>query len=163
MLGMGDALAMALQDKRGFKEEEYARLHPGGKLGVRLRRVEQVMHKAEQVPRVRPYDKMPEVIYEMSKKGLGVTTVVNEGDRLAGVISDGDLRRFLQKKGNRALDLTAADAMTNQPVTVGPNELATKALHLMEARKITSLVVTGDRGRVVGLVHIHDLWTTQMF
>jgi arabinose-5-phosphate isomerase len=163
MLAMGDALAMALLEKRGFSEEEYAALHPGGGLGVRLRRVENVMHTGEQIPRVRPEALLPDVIYEMSKKGLGHTAVVGDGDRLAGIISDGDLRRFLQREGNRALALTAADCMTRRPATIARQELATKALNLMEARKITSLLVVDVEGRLEGVVHIHDLWTTQMF
>lgn len=163
MLAMGDALAMALLQKRGFNEEDYAALHPGGGLGVRLRRVENVMHIGDQIPRVRPETLMPDVIYEMSKKGLGHTAVVGDGDRLVGIISDGDLRRFFQREGNRALSLTAADCMTRTPVTIGRKELATRALNLLEARKITSLPVIDAEGRLEGVVHIHDLWTTQMF
>jgi arabinose-5-phosphate isomerase len=152
MLAMGDALAMALLEKRGFDEADYAALHPGGDLGVKLRRVESVMHTP-----------MPDVIYEMSKKGLGHTAVTGESDRLLGIISDGDLRRLFQREGNRALDLKAADAMTRNPVTIGREELATKALNFMETRKITSLLVVDAQGKLEGVVHIHDLWTTQMF
>lgn len=162
MLAMGDALAMALLETKGFTEDDYAALHPGGGLGVRLRRVEHVMHTGDQVPRVSPSSSVPDVIYEMSRKGLGLTTVV-ERDRLAGFISDGDLRRFFQREGNRALNLTAVDCMTRQPVTIGAKELATSALRLMESRKITALPVVDAEGRLVGVVHIHDLWTTQMF
>jgi arabinose-5-phosphate isomerase len=163
MLAMGDALAMALLEQRGFGEEDYAALHPGGGLGVRLKRVENVMHTGAEVPRVKPAAAMPDVIYEMSKKGLGHTAVVDDTERLVGIISDGDLRRFLQKQGNRALALTAADCMTRQPATIGRKELATKALNQMEARKITSLLVVDAEGKLEGVVHIHDLWTTQMF
>jgi arabinose-5-phosphate isomerase len=163
MLAMGDALAMALLEKRGFNEEDYAALHPAGGLGVKLRRVENVMHTGDQVPRVRPQTAIPEVIYEMSKKGLGHTMVVEDGERLLGFISDGDLRRFFQREGNRALSLTAADCMTRSPVTIGRKELATGALSLMEARKITALPVVDAQGRLEGVVHIHDLWKTQMF
>jgi len=163
MLAMGDALAMALLEKRGFKEEDYAALHPAGGLGVKLRRVENVMHTGDQIPRVRAETPMPDVIYEMSKKGLGHTAVVAEGNRLLGVISDGDLRRFLQRAGDRALRSTAGDCMTRSPATIGRNELATKALNLMESRKITSLLVVDAEGCLEGVVHIHDLWTTQMF
>jgi arabinose-5-phosphate isomerase len=163
MLAMGDALAMALLERRGFNEEDYAALHPAGGLGVRLRRVENVMHVGEQVPCVRPTTLLPDVIYEMSKKGLGHTAVLDDSERLLGVISDGDLRRFFQREGNRALSLTAADCMTRSPVTIGRKELATKALNLMETRKITSLLVVDAAGRLEGVVHIHDLWTTQMF
>jgi arabinose-5-phosphate isomerase len=163
MLAMGDALAMALLEKRGFGEEDYAALHPGGGLGVRLRRVENVMHSGEQVPRVLPTTPVPDVIYEMSKKGLGHTTVVEADGRLLGLISDGDLRRFFQREGNRALSMTAADCMTRTPVTIGRKELATRALNFMEARKITALPVVDADGGLVGVVHIHDLWRTQMF
>ena len=163
MLAMGDALAMALLEKRGFKEDDYAALHPGGGLGVKLRRVENVMHSGDQMPCVAPGAAMPEVIYEMSKKGLGVTTVTEAGGRLVGFISDGDLRRFLQKEGNRALSMTAADCMTRKPTSIGRREFATAALHLMESRKITSIPVVHEDGRLEGVVHIHDLWRTEMF
>jgi arabinose-5-phosphate isomerase len=163
MLAMGDALAMALLEKRGFGEDDYAALHPGGGLGIRLRRVENVMHTGDQVPRVRATTAIPDVIYEMSKKGLGHTTVVDENDCLLGLISDGDLRRFFQREGNRALGMTATDCMTRRPVTIGQRELATQALNLMEARKITALPVVDADAGLVGVVHIHDLWRTQMF
>jgi arabinose-5-phosphate isomerase len=163
MLAMGDALAMALLEMRGFKEEDYAALHPGGGLGVRLKRVENVMHTGAQIPRVAPQTSVADVIYEVSKKGLGHVAVVGDGERLLGFISDGDLRRFFQKEGNRALSLTAADCMTRSPVTISRQELATRALNLMESRKITSLPVVDEAGRLEGVVHIHDLWDTQMF
>ena len=163
MLAVGDALAMALLEKRGFDEADYAALHPGGELGFKLRLVESVMHTGDQLPRVGPLTPLPDVIYEMSRKGLGVTAVTGEFNELLGIISDGDLRRFFQREGNRALDLKAADAMTRDPVTIGRKELATKALNLMEARKITSLLVVNADGKLEGVVHIHDLWTTQMF
>ena len=163
MLAVGDALAMAVLERRGFTEEDYATLHPGGGLGVRLRRVEDVMHTGDRAPRVHPGDPIPEVIYEISRKGLGLATVVDDAGRLVGFISDGDLRRFFQREGNRALSLTASDCMTRQPVTIGSRELATRALNLMESRKITGLAVVDADGRLVGVVHLHDLWTTQMF
>jgi arabinose-5-phosphate isomerase len=160
MLALGDALAVALADKRGFKEEDFAHLHPGGKLGKRLARVSQLMHTGEAVPRVAPNTKMPDVIYEMSRKGLGITTVV-ENDRLLGVISDGDLRRLLEKRKD-ILHLTAGECMTENPKTIVANEFAASALNVMEQKKITSLVVIGTSGEVVGLIHLHDLWGTQM-
>jgi arabinose-5-phosphate isomerase len=162
MLAMGDALAMALLEKRGFSEEDYAVLHPGGGLGVRLRRVENVMHTGEQIPRVRPDTSMPDVIYEMSRRGLGLATVVDEEGRLAGFISDGDLRRFFEREGNRALSLLARDCMTRSPATIGRKELATQALNLMESRRITALPVVAPDGTLEGVVHLHDLWRTQM-
>jgi arabinose-5-phosphate isomerase len=163
MLALGDALAMALLEKRGFSEEDYATLHPGGGLGVRLRRVENVMHTGDQIPRVRPETSMSDVIYEMSRKGLGLATVVDERGNLMGFISDGDLRRFIEREGNRALSLRAADCMTRSPVTIGGKELATRALNLMEVRRITALPVVAPDGKLEGVVHVHDLWRTEMF
>jgi arabinose-5-phosphate isomerase len=120
------------------------------------------MHTGEEIPRVRRDAPMPEVIFEMSRKGLGHTAVVDGDGRVVGIISDGDLRRFLQRAGNRALDFTASDCMTLKPVSISRKELATQALNLMEARKITSLLVVDPDGRLEGVVHLHDLWTTQM-
>ncbi len=160
MLALGDALALALADKRGFKEEDFANLHPGGKLGKKLARVSQLMHSGDAVPRVERATKMHDVIYEMSRKGLGITTVVEDG-RLAGVISDGDLRRLLQNRQD-ILSLTAGDCMVTSPKTIAPEEFAMTALHIMEEKKITSLVVTLADGRVEGIIHLHDLWGTQM-
>ena len=111
MLALGDALAVTLSEKRGFKEEDFANLHPGGKLGKRLARVESLMHSGDALPRVTPQTKMPDVIYEMSRKKLGVTAVV-EGEKLVGIVSDGDLRRLLEKRGKDVMDLTAGEAMT---------------------------------------------------
>jgi len=165
MLALGDALAVALSEKRGFKEEDFANLHPGGKLGKRLARVESLMHSGDAVPRVTAQTTMSDVIYEMSRKKLGMTTVV-EGDRLLGVISDGDLRRLLERRGKDALDLTAQDCMTTDPKTIGPQEFAATALARMEEMKITSLVVVdavaSNDHRLRGIVHLHDLWGTEM-
>jgi arabinose-5-phosphate isomerase len=159
-LALGDALALALAEKRGFKEEDFAHLHPGGKLGKKLARVSQLMHSGDAVPRVFPETRMPDVIFEMTRKGMGITTVVN-GDKLAGVISDGDLRRLLQR-GKDIMSLTAGECMTANPKTIAGHELAAGALNIMEERKITSLIVTGDSGEVQGIIHLHDLWGTQM-
>jgi arabinose-5-phosphate isomerase len=161
MLALGDALAMALAEKRGFKEEDFADLHPGGKLGKKLARVGSLMHSGDAVPRVAPGTRMQDVIYEMSRKGLGVTTVV-EGTKLVGVISDGDLRRLLERRGKDILDLTAAECMTRNPKTIHRDEFAVTALSTMEQKKITSLVVVDGNGRLEGIVHLHDLWGTQM-
>src|SRR5690242_6441773 len=160
MLALGDALAMALAEKRGFKEEDFANLHPGGKLGKKLARVRQLMHTGDAIPSVTPQTKMPDVIYEMSRKKLGVTAVVN-GKKLVGVISDGDLRRLLEKRGKDVLDLTAGECMTAKPRTISGDEFAAAALNLMEQKKITSLVVVNGDGRVAGIVHLHDLWGTE--
>jgi arabinose-5-phosphate isomerase len=161
MLALGDALAVALSEKRGFKEEDFANLHPGGKLGKRLARVESLMHSGDALPRVTPRTKMPDVIYEMSRKKLGVTAVV-EGEKLVGIISDGDLRRLLEKRGKDVMDLTAGECMTKNPRTIAAGEFAATALALMEEKKITSLMVADDRGRVKGIVHLHDLWSTEL-
>src|SRR6202166_592471 len=161
MLALGDALAMALAEKRGFKEEDFANLHPGGKLGKRLARVESLMHTGDAVPRVTPRTTMPEVIYEMSRKKLGMTAVV-DGEILLGVISDGDLRRLLELRGKDALDLTAGGCMTRNPRRIKSNEFAATALALMEEKKITSLAVVDGSGRLEGIIHLHDLWGAQM-
>jgi arabinose-5-phosphate isomerase len=161
MLALGDALAVTLSEKRGFKEEDFANLHPGGKLGKRLARVESLMHSGEALPRVGPRTKMPDVIYEMSRKKLGVTAVV-EGEKLVGIISDGDLRRLLEKRGKDVLDLTAGEAMTKNPRTIAAGEFAATALALMEEKKITSLMVIDAAGKLEGIVHLHDLWSTEL-
>jgi len=161
MLALGDALAVTLSERRGFKEEDFANLHPGGKLGKRLARVESLMHAGDALPRVSPQTKMPEVIYEMSRKKLGVTAVV-EGERLVGIISDGDLRRLLEKCGKDVLDLTAGEAMTRNPKTISTGEFAATAIALMEEKKITSLMVVDGGGKLEGIVHLHDLWGTEM-
>jgi arabinose-5-phosphate isomerase len=161
MLALGDAIAVTLSEKRGFKEEDFANLHPGGKLGKRLARVESLMHSGDALPCVDPQTKMPEVIYEMSRKKLGVTAVVDDG-KLVGIISDGDLRRLLEKRGKDVLDLTAAEAMTRGPKTIAPSEFAATALALMEEKKITSLMVVDAEGKLEGIVHLHDLWTTEL-
>jgi arabinose-5-phosphate isomerase len=161
MLALGDALAVALSEKRGFKEEDFANLHPGGKLGKKLARVEALMHTGDAVPKVAGNTRMSDVIYEMSRKKLGMTTVV-EGEKLLGVISDGDLRRLLEKRGKDVLDLTARECMTAQPKTIARHEFAATALAIMEEKKITSLVVVDSDRVLEGVVHLHDLWGTEM-
>jgi arabinose-5-phosphate isomerase len=161
MLALGDALAVALSEKRGFKEEDFANLHPGGKLGKKLARVESLMHTGDDIPKVVANTRMSDVIYEMSRKKLGMTTVV-EGQMLLGVISDGDLRRLLERRGKDVLDLTAAECMTREPKTISANEFAATALALMEEKKITSLVVVDGNRKLEGVVHLHDLWGTEM-
>ena len=161
MLALGDALAVTLSERRGFKEEDFANLHPGGKLGKKLARVKSLMHSGDALPCVAPSTKMPDVIYEMSRKKLGVTAVV-ERKKLVGIVSDGDLRRLLEKRGKDVMDLTAGEAMTRTPKTIGAAEFAATALALMEEKKITSLMVVDSRGKLEGIVHLHDLWTTEL-
>ena len=159
-LALGDALAMTLLVAKGFREEDFANLHPGGKLGKRLMRVEQLMHADDRVPMVSPATSMRDVVEEMTRKGLGMTCVV-EQDRLVGIITDGDLRRHVSAAVN-LLSRTAADVMTRNPVTVDRGMLAVEALHILEQRKLTSLVVVNAARRVEGVLHMHDLWRTQM-
>ncbi|HEV2315832.1 MAG TPA: KpsF/GutQ family sugar-phosphate isomerase [Candidatus Acidoferrales bacterium] len=162
-LAMGDALAIALLDRRGFREEDFAALHPAGKLGTKLRRVDSVMHAGDALPRVGPQTPIPEVIYEISRKKLGMVVVTDSAGKLLGIVTDGDLRRLMERRKKEALDLAAADAMTKNPVTLARTELAASALRLMEERKITSVVVVDAERRVEGVVHLHDLWTLQLF
>jgi arabinose-5-phosphate isomerase len=161
-LAMGDALSMALLERRGFTVEDFAVLHPGGRLGKKLLRVEDVMHTGDAIPRVGPDTPMKDVLFEMTRKRLGLTTVTDGDGTLLGIISDGDLRRQMERHGYSLLDRRAAECMTRDPVLVGRRELATTALDLMEARRITSLLVADARGRVEGVLHLHDLWKTEM-
>src|SRR5580700_232715 len=161
MLALGDALAVALSQKRGFKEEDFANLHPGGKLGKRLTRVSALMHSGDSLPSVTTETSISHVIYEMSRKGLGMTTVVADG-KLVGLISDGDLRRLLERHGKEVFDLTAGQCMTPDPKSIGPDSFAIAALDVMEQKKITSLPVVDAAGRLLGVLHLHDLWGTQM-
>jgi len=161
MLALGDALAIAVSLRKGFRVEDFAELHPGGKLGKRLARVCDLMHSGHAIPVVRPTTQMTDVIYEMSSKKLGVTTVQEHG-RLCGVISDGDLRRLLEREGGAALSRTAGEAMNAQPRTIASSELAATALAILEERKITSLVVVDGAGTVEGVLHLHDLWGVEL-
>lgn len=161
-LAIGDALAMTLLVEKGFREEDFVSLHPGGKLGKRLMRVEQLMHAGKLAPIVGTTTVMRDVIYEMSKKGLGMTCVTDGEGRLVGIITDGDLRRHMSATAS-ILDLTAGDVMTKGPVTIARTMLAVQALNVMEQRKITSIVVVNGDRLVEGVVHLHDLWRTEMF
>jgi len=162
-LALGDALAIALSQRKGFRAEEFARLHPGGKMGKRLARVEDLMHVGDALPVVGVGTVMEAAIVEISKKGLGIAAVVDPEQRLLGVISDGDLRRLLGRYRGSLLDMPVEECMTPSPVTIRPGELATRALDVLETRKITSLMVTDESGRIIGVIHLHDLWGTEMF
>jgi arabinose-5-phosphate isomerase len=161
-MAMGDALAIALLERRGFNKQDFAALHPGGRLGNKLRRVESLMHSGENAPHVLPTAKMPDVIYEMSRKGLGLAAVTDANGKLLGIITDGDLRRVMQKRQENVLALSAADCMTKNPITLSRHELAASALRVMEEKKITSLLITDPAGKLEGVLHIHDLWTLQL-
>jgi len=156
-----DALAIAVSIRKGFKAEDFAELHPGGKLGKRLAKVRDLMHAGDEVPVVSTSTPMSDVIYEMSSKKLGITTVQEKG-LLRGVISDGDLRRLLEREGGAALCRTAGEAMNAHPRTIGAGELAATALAILEERKITSLVVVDAAGTVEGVLHLHDLWGVEL-
>ncbi len=160
-LAMGDALAMTVLVDKGFKPEDFATLHPAGKLGKRLMRVEQLMASGDALPVVQLHTAMKDVIYEMSRKKLGMTSVLEKDGRLAGIITDGDLRRKMGVNAN-LLELTAKDVMTADPIAIPQSTLAVEALAMMEQRKITSIVVIDGDRRVEGVVHLHDLWRTGM-
>jgi arabinose-5-phosphate isomerase len=160
-LALGDALAMTLLVERGFRQEDFANLHPGGGLGKKLLKVDSLMHAGDDMPRVAMTALMRDVVHEMTAKGLGMACVVTPDGRLAGVITDGDLRRKMERPG--FLDEAATSVMSTSPATIGPDQLAVEALNLMERRKITSLVVVGPDRFVHGVLHLHALWRTQMF
>ncbi len=161
-LALGDALAMALLVSKGFREEDFAILHPGGKLGKRFLRVRDLMHKGDAIPLVRGTTPMRDVIYEMSKKGFGITAVVDDGGGLLGVVSDGDLRRLLERDES-ILQKTGGECCKTNPFTIESSELASAALQVMEQRKITSLFIVGEGRRVEGILHLHDLWGLELF
>jgi len=161
MLALGDALAIAVSLRKGFRAEDFADLHPGGKLGKKLALVRDLMHAGDAVPSVASTTLMTDVIYEMSRKKLGLTTVQEDG-KLLGLISDGDLRRLLEREGGAALSKTAGEAMNTSPRTIAASEFAARALAELEEKKITSLVVVDTEGRVEGVLHLHDLWGMEL-
>jgi len=161
-MAVGDALAVSLLDKRGFQPNDFAALHPAGRLGRKLLRVEDLMHAGGALPRVLPETKMPDVFHEMSAKKLGMTTVTEADGRLSGIITDGDLRRLMEVHRGATLEMTAAQAMTRNPQTIAPHVLASEALNVMEKKKITSIVVVDETAAVLGVVHLHDLWTLEL-
>jgi arabinose-5-phosphate isomerase len=161
-MAVGDALAVALLEKRDFRHDDFAALHPAGSLGKRLLRVEKVMHAGEKMPRVSPQTAMPQVFHEMSAKKLGMTTVVNSDGTLAGILTDGDLRRLMEKHGGAVVDMNLSECMTRNPQTIGPEVLASEALTLMEKRRITCVIVADAERKPLGVVHLHDLWGLQL-
>jgi arabinose-5-phosphate isomerase len=161
-MAVGDALAISLLEMRGFRPDDFAALHPAGRLGNKLLRVEHLMHAGEALPRVGTGTPMPAVFHEMSAKKLGMTTVTAPDGKLAGILTDGDLRRLMEKHGGATLAMTAGDCMVHTPQTIGPKLLASEALNLMEKKKITSIVVVNDARKVLGVVHLHDLWTLEL-
>ena len=161
-LALGDALAMALLVGKGFREEDFAHLHPGGQLGKRLLRVDRLMHAGTELPVVTPSESTDAVVDTISNGGFGMACVIDPAGRVAGIVTDGDLRRHLAGTSTLA-GRTARDLMTPHPVTIGPRTLAVEALNEMERRRITSLIVVDDDRRPLGLIHLHDLWRTELF
>jgi arabinose-5-phosphate isomerase len=161
-MAVGDALAVALLEKRDFRHDDFAALHPAGSLGKRLLRAEKVMHAGDKLPRVAPDTPMAQVFHEMSAKKLGMTTVVNADGTLAGILTDGDLRRLMEKHGGAVVEMNLADCMTRNPQTIKPHVLASEALTLMEKRRITCVIAVDEQGKVLGVVHLHDLWGLQL-
>ncbi|HZN54912.1 MAG TPA: KpsF/GutQ family sugar-phosphate isomerase [Candidatus Polarisedimenticolaceae bacterium] len=161
-LAMGDALAVACYERRGFTAKDFARTHPGGRLARKVTEVRELMRQGDALPRVRVGASLTEAVREISAKGLGMTCVVDESGRLAGILTDGDLRRRVLAH-ERPLEGTVGAAMTPRPVTIAPDALAGEALRLLEERKITSLAVTDAAGALIGVLQIHDLWRTQLF
>jgi len=161
-MALGDALAIVLLERRGFQVDDFAALHPAGRLGKKLLRVEHLMHKGEALPRVSPDTPMPATFHEMSAKKLGMTTVTGAEGELLGILTDGDLRRLMEKHGGATLEMTAGDCMVRTPQTISANLLASEALNLMEKKKITSVVVVDAKRKVLGVVHLHDLWTLEL-
>ncbi|MCP2604870.1 KpsF/GutQ family sugar-phosphate isomerase [Candidatus Aminicenantes bacterium AH-873-B07] len=161
-LAMGDALAIAVMQKKGFGKEDFAFVHPRGQIGKKLLKVKHLMHTGEEIPIVCTNTSMRETVEEMTRKKLGVTCVIDKNKKLVGIITDGDLRRLLIKYGS-FMNKTAGECMKHDPITIDKEELATEALNIMEERKITSLIIKNKKGEVEGIIHLHDLWRTEMF
>lgn len=162
-LAMGDALAIALMKKKAFGIKDFVFFHPKGEAGKKLLKIRNLMHKGREIPTVIQNAPMKKVLAEVSDKKLGMTCVVDKDKNLTGIITDGDLRRALQKYGSAFLDKKASDCMSFSPLTIDKDDLATKALHLMEENKITSLIIKSKKGKIEGIIHLHDLWRTEMF
>jgi arabinose-5-phosphate isomerase len=161
-LALGDALAIALMKKKGFSEKDFAFVHPKGQASKKLIKIKHLMHKGQQIPIVSRTTMMRNVLKEMSEKGLGMTCVVDDNKKLLGVITDGDLRRKAQKFGKSFLEKAASECMTPDPLTISKEDLATKALHIMEENRITALIIKSPEGLIEGTIHLHDLWRTEM-
>ena len=162
-MALGDAIAIALMKKKGFREKDFALFHPKGQAGKKLLKVAHLMHKGRQIPHVTKDTLMRKVLEEMSQKKFGMTCVIQEDGTLMGIITDGDLRRMVQKYRKNFFEKTAGDCMTSDPKTISRDDLATEALNIMEENKITALIVKSKKGKIDGIIHLHDLWRTEMF
>ncbi|HJN01897.1 MAG: KpsF/GutQ family sugar-phosphate isomerase [Nitrospinota bacterium] len=157
-MALGDALAMALLDKRGFKEEDFAVLHPSGSLGKKLLiQVDDLMHIGSNIPIINKDAPLKDVIMEISSKKLGMAIVVNQDDKVLGIITDGDLRRLMEKKEKDTFKTTAEEMMSTNPKTIEKNALAARALQIMEKHSITSLIITNGSKGPTGIIHLHDI------
>lgn len=157
-LAMGDAIAVSLLIKQGFREEDFASFHPGGSLGKKLLiKVSDLMHTGDAVPKVHFHTPMTETVVEMSSKRLGITTVIDENGTVLGIITDGDLRRGIEKWGQKVFGMKAGEVMTKNPKTIRPDELAAKALSIMDSHSITAIMVPDEKGRAIGIIHLHDI------
>ncbi|MGC8739520.1 MAG: KpsF/GutQ family sugar-phosphate isomerase [Candidatus Hydrogenedens sp.] len=161
-LAIGDALAVALMEIDGFNEDTYRKYHPGGQIGKKLLKVKHLMHTGIEIPFVYFTIPMEETIKEISNKGLGMVVVIDDNQKVVGIITDGDLRRLLQKYGD-FLKMQTKDCMHSSPICISPDTLATEALKIMETNRITSLIVVNEEDKLLGVIHLHDLWRTEMF
>ncbi len=162
-LAMGDALAIALMKKKAFGIKDFVFFHPKGEAGKKLLKIKTLMHKGREIPTVFKNASMKDVLVEISAKKLGMTCVIDKDKTLIGIITDGDLRRALQKHGSHFFRTKAKDCISSSPFTIDKNDLATKALNVMEENKITSLIIQSKKGKLEGIIHLHDLWRTEMF
>jgi len=162
-LAMGDAIAIALMNKKGFGKKDFAFVHPRGQARKKFLKIKNLMCKGRKIACVFRETSMKDVLEEMSEKKLGMTCVIDTDEELVGVITDGDLRRMLQKYGKNILQKSAQDCMTQNPITIDKDDLATKGLNLMEENKVTSLIIKNKKGEIEGIIHLHDLWRTEMF
>jgi arabinose-5-phosphate isomerase len=162
-LAMGDAIAIALMKKKGFGEKDFVSVHPRGEARKKLLKIKHLMHKGREIARVFQKTPMSAVLEEMTNKKLGMTCVIDDKEKLVGIITDGDLRRLIQKFRKNLLQKTAEDCMTQNPITIDKEDLATKGLNIMEKNKITSLIIKNKKGEIEGIIHLHDLWRTEMF
>lgn len=162
-LAMGDAVAIALMKKKGFGEKDFVSVHPRGEAIKKFLKIKHLMHKGRKIARVSQKTPMKAVLEEITRKKLGMTCVIDKQGKLLGIITDGDLRRLIQKFGKNLLQKTAQDCMNPNPVTIDKADLATKGLNLMEKNKITSLIIKNKKGEIEGIIHLHDLWRTEMF
>lgn len=156
-MALGDALAGALIEARGFREKDFARLHPSGSLGRRFLTVKDLMHTGDEIPRVSPENSLRDSVVKMSRGGFGALVVCSSDDELLGVFTDGDLRRYFEKNTACNLDVAVSEVMTRNPRNTSPDRLAMEALKSMEDKSITSLPVVNEAGKVVGFLHLHDI------